>query len=485
MKYVIMCGGKYDNFKEPKQFTIVNGERIVDRTCRLLREHNIEDVIIVSNDMRFDSCSFPRVENKQNNFSQTKSWTNIKGWWLDAFYHTNEPTCYLFGDVFYSDAAMKKIIEAETDDCLLFGSDPSSSEGYLIKSWYEPLAVKVVNYKRFYKGIEEVKKLYTQGKVKRHPIAWELYRHLFNLDINGRQLEEHFICINDCSTDIDNVNDNENDAKRIEYFLNKEKGICNQLSKVFGIISWLPNKEPARGLRIERLDRAFKQIYDLFGDVNFLVIAQNWKDYQVPSYLSNVQIVKCEPLGILGARKKLREEFLKTNYDYLIMCDDDVIIEQTGPLCAELYMDELNMNPHGFMFLQYDAAQLNLCAISRYIYEKERMVNIDPQKGEGYEDVVFAWLLHYKYPKNEFYAHGLKCIQFLNRNEKAPSTWASTNAFDHNKMAKLSWYHIRKFEKGDFTIDKKQAEIYVAKQKFYERALEMGWINKEDIGKTC
>ena len=44
MKYVIMCGGYYQNFKEtPKQLSVVNGERIVDRTIRLLKENGIEE----------------------------------------------------------------------------------------------------------------------------------------------------------------------------------------------------------------------------------------------------------------------------------------------------------------------------------------------------------------------------------------------------------------------------------------------------------
>ena len=38
MKYIIMCGGKYDEFEKPKQLLEVNGEVIVERTIRLLKE---------------------------------------------------------------------------------------------------------------------------------------------------------------------------------------------------------------------------------------------------------------------------------------------------------------------------------------------------------------------------------------------------------------------------------------------------------------
>ena len=486
MKYAIMCGGSYSNFKYPKQFAKVRGERIVDRTIRLLKKRGIKDIVITSNNPIFDSCGVPRIENEQNNFSQDKSWTNMKGWWLDAFYHFNEPTCYLFGDVCYSEKAIDTIISANSDTALLFGSNPTSSEGYLVKTWYEPLAYKVFDYEGFYKGIEEVKKLYLAKKVNRHPIAWELYRHLNGLDINSRQLEDHFICINDYSTDIDNVNENEDDIQRIEYFMKKEEGTNPVLSKVFGIVSWLPNNEPARTLRIERLNRTFKQIYDLFGDVPIIVVAQNWKAYRPPEYLTNIQIDKEPKLGILLARKTLRKLFLASEYDYLIMCDDDVIIEVDGPLIAQAYMDELNFHPHGFMFLQYDAAQLNLCAISRFIYEKEPMVDIDPQNNEGFEDTIFSNLLHYKYSKYEFKTmHGIRCIQFQNKKEKAPSTWA-TSGLDQSKNWNRTCYFIDRFKQGNFNItdeDKDKSSRYADKKKWVERALYYGWINKEDVDK--
>lgn len=481
MKYVIMCGGEYKNFATPKQFAKVRGERIVDRTIRLLRERGIEDIVIMSNNPAFDSCGITRVEDRKNDFSQDKSWTNMKGWWLDAFHDFGESCCYLFGDVFYSERAIERIVDAQSDTSLLFGSNPTSSEGYLIKTWYEPLAFKVFDTKSFFKGICEVKELYKQGKVARHPIAWELYRHLNGLNINSNDVESHFVCINDCTTDIDNINGRENDVDRIEYFLNKEEGKARELRKVFGVVSYIPDVEPARSLRIERLDRLFKQIHDLFGDVNWLIIAQNWKNYEVPSFVKNVDVRKFPKLGILNARKKLREEFLKTNFDYLIMMDDDCIVETIGPLIAQAYMDELNMHPNGFVFLQYDAAQLNLCAISKYVYQREPMVDIDPQNGEGYEDTVFSNLLRYKYRDLSFDTiHGIKCTQFQNRNEKAPSTWANSG-INHSLLWMRTEYHLKQFRKGNFVIDKSKARTYANNYKFAKDALFHGWLTKADI----
>ena len=249
----------------------------------------------------------------------------------------------------------------------------------------------------------------------------------------------------------------------------------------FGIPSWFPEAEPGRGKRQERLNKLFRQITDLFGDVDWLVVAQNWHGYKVPDYIKNIKIREKPQLGILKARKELRKFFLEEGYDYLVMLDDDVILETKPEFTREYFFDTLRKNPFGFVFLQYSWS-LTFCAVSRYIYSREDMVDIDPQKGEGYEDMVFPYLLHYKYPMNEFKLKGIKFTQHVNNENKAPSTWMG-KGIDHKELDKKSWYHIRKFEKGDFKIDKKKAQERFDREKWVEEALYRGWINKADVDK--
>ena len=104
------------------------------------------------------------------------------------------------------------------------------------------------------------------------------------------------------------------------------------------------------------------------------------------------------------------------------MFDDDAIIEETEENGAKKYIEEIDKHKNGFAFLQYEAAQLNGCVISKYIYDIEPMVSVDPQKDEGYEDTIFSNLLHYKYPRSEFELTGIKCTQFQNKSEPAKST---------------------------------------------------------------
>ena len=208
MKYVIMCGGTYKNFEEPKQFLKVNGERLVDRTIRLLKENGVEDIVITSNNPAFDSCGVPRFADERNTFSQDSCWTNMQGFWLDGYYHFNEPTCYLYGDVFYSKKAIKTIVQVTPPDFILFYSDPwRLPADRRIKQWVEPLAFKVVDYQKFYNGIEVVKQMFLNGETDRHPITWELHNYLCGCNVNNLRPHRKCMSINDISNDIDTPDD--------------------------------------------------------------------------------------------------------------------------------------------------------------------------------------------------------------------------------------------------------------------------------------
>ena len=204
MKYVIMCGGVYDGFMTPRQLTVINGERIVDRTIRLLRENGVDDICITATDERFDSCGVPRLIH-ENKFKVINGKT--EGYWLDAFYpffDANEKVTYIFGDVYFTDEAIKTIVNYKTDKSILFGTSDAKNE--LHENWGEPFAYIVNDYATFMAGIRVVKKLQDEGKVNRCPIVWELYRCLNGLDINRQEvLDDTFEVIDDGTLDADSM----------------------------------------------------------------------------------------------------------------------------------------------------------------------------------------------------------------------------------------------------------------------------------------
>lgn len=218
------------------------------------------------------------------------------------------------------------------------------------------------------------------------------------------------------------------------------------MKKVIGIISWFPNKQPDRQQRIDRLERLLTQLNDMWPDLPIMIVAQNWQGYEVQSVPQDkLTINRYVELGILGARKKLRKNFLASDFDYLIMFDDDAIIYYDNEDLPQMYLSEIDNHPNGFCFIKtknpstpynpYADSQLNLCAISRYIYQQVDVPDLDPQKSEGFEDRVLSYLLHIKFSEYEFDApEGIKCIHFRNKEEPVPSTWSQREHHD--------WKHL-------------------------------------------
>lgn len=252
----------------------------------------------------------------------------------------------------------------------------------------------------------------------------------------------------------------------------------DEVSKCFGIISWLPNDAKNRQARIDRLNKMFEQIKNIFGDVEYLIVAQNWKDYKVPEFV-HATIYNYDKLGILNARKTLGKHFLESSYDYLIMCDDDIVLEVDKDFSKDYFFDELDKHPNGFMFLQYGWS-LTFCAVSRYIYSQTSMVDIDPEKNEGYEDVVYPWLLHYKHTNNEFKINGIKFVQHQQQYTKElKSTW-NNSMTNHNKLHNLSRFYISEFKRNNFIINKEEAKKFLKQINWYEEAIWYGWITPEE-----
>ena len=207
MIYILMCGGEYEF---PRHFTPILGEALIARTVRQLRERGIEPYISATDD-RFSEYA-PLLKHR-NEFKVSNG--IVSGAWVDAFYPTDDPVCYLFGDVVFSDWAIRTIIDTQTDSIDFFASVPPFSPNY-VKAWAEPFAFKVKNQQRFRDAINYTRANIYTGVFARHPIAWELWQV-----INGNNPRfinyETVRAINDFTCDIDAPED----AERIEAMICK------------------------------------------------------------------------------------------------------------------------------------------------------------------------------------------------------------------------------------------------------------------------
>lgn len=202
-----MCGGTYLRWKTPRHLTEINGEPIVERTIRLLHQNGVYDIAISSNNRVFEGFGVPVLTHKNNYIAN--GMRDVKGDWFDAFYPTDFPVCYIFGDVVFSPEAIKTIVKTSTDDIELFGSAPPFAPEYP-KDHIEPFALKVVDTYHFKKALKKTKELDAENAFWRKPLVWELYTVIKDLPLQkgpGEYDYTSYTVINDYTCDIDRRRD--------------------------------------------------------------------------------------------------------------------------------------------------------------------------------------------------------------------------------------------------------------------------------------
>ena len=212
VQIIIMAGGIYHDFKEHKALTKINGERLIQRTIRLLKENGVEEIYISSNNPEF--IKYGKVLRHENSFEAKNG--IVKGYWLDAYYPTNKPTIYLHGDVYYTEEAIKKILNYNAKENTFIGNEIARNPEH--KNWGEPFGWIVVDQEKFRNDINKTKELQDKGLLTRgYAISWELYRVMNNYDPNYMLINDNnYLVINDLTIDIDTPEQIEQVEKRIK-----------------------------------------------------------------------------------------------------------------------------------------------------------------------------------------------------------------------------------------------------------------------------
>lgn len=192
MKYVIMADGKGARWKNhgdiPKHFIQVNGETLIGRTVRLLKELDREaTVIITSHDPRYEIEGARRYEPEHNVLE------------IDRFTEEliEDHMCFLYGDTYYSEKAMELILHSETEDLLFFGNRASI------------VAVKIQDAAVFRYHVSRVRELFLRGEI-RQCIGWQVYQSFLNLPFGEKKIAGNYICIDDSTQDFNEPDDLKN-----------------------------------------------------------------------------------------------------------------------------------------------------------------------------------------------------------------------------------------------------------------------------------
>jgi hypothetical protein len=203
MRAIIMADGKALRWyamvqqkfwgDKSKQLVEVNGEPILHRTVRLCCENGVDDVWITSHQSEHDVEGATRYEPEINfdKFYAAKRIWNVK------------ETLFLYGDVFYTEEAMKTIVNTPIERFLFFGQfgvSPLTGHGgeiYAVRIKGSAIANFIEAILMCYLGKELQK-----GKNS----AWEILRYMNG--VRGNELYIHapqsnFIEINDLTDDFD------------------------------------------------------------------------------------------------------------------------------------------------------------------------------------------------------------------------------------------------------------------------------------------
>lgn len=189
MKYIIMADGKgtrWNNYHNiPKHLIEIDGETLLARTVRLLRENDARaDIVITSHDPRYEVPGARRYE-PQNNHLEIDRFTEE----LIA-----DDVCFLYGDTFYSESVIQKIADTPAEKLLFFGNERSI------------VAIKVVDGALFRQHVDRVRALFLAGKIEKC-IGWQVYQSFEGLPFGEKTIAADYILIQDGTEDFNSPAD--------------------------------------------------------------------------------------------------------------------------------------------------------------------------------------------------------------------------------------------------------------------------------------
>ena len=230
-----------------------------------------------------------------------------------------------------------------------------------------------------------------------------------------------------------------------------------KLSKVIGIISYLPDNEEIRQHRFNLVINLVLKCQSLF-KLPIMIIAQNWPPELFKDAEENGELIIYRydhGLTIVGARKELRKKFLESNYDYLIMLDDDCELEGED---ASEYLNQIDQNPG--CWIEFTSSLLKLFAISKEAFKLVDYDDVSLERREGYEDWVFYEKLKAVCPVLRRRFHNTGINQHSNSTADPYSTWYQNKTVDLkdllDKTATVCYKYNPNFCIFGVKVDKKE-----------------------------
>lgn len=203
---LIICAGeatRWGNYLDtPKHLIEIEGEKILHRSVRLLKENGIDDIHVISKDdprYKVEGANQFIAELNPKNADADKLLSSQKLW------EKADRILIIYGDCYYTEEAMKTIVESKEKDWHIFcRPDASAITG---TPWGEIFCYSFYrkDFDLIKNGLHHVAGLHQKGLLKRCG-GWELYRHLLGRpDANLRihKMGDHYTKIDDWTDDFD------------------------------------------------------------------------------------------------------------------------------------------------------------------------------------------------------------------------------------------------------------------------------------------
>jgi hypothetical protein len=206
MKAIIMAAGEQtrwgNSFGVPKHLIPVNHEPIVKRTIRLLRDQSVVDISLVGpdSDLYRIQGSKLHVPKKTPAYADADKFLSSQELW-----NTTGRTITLFGDVYFTEQAIRVIVNDTDTNWKVYGRPtPSNITGkkcaeIFAHSFY-PADIDRHRQMLFY-----IIELYNQGKIN-DCRGWEHYRAMHGArgaEVDKHEIYGNFTVIDDWTEDFD------------------------------------------------------------------------------------------------------------------------------------------------------------------------------------------------------------------------------------------------------------------------------------------
>ncbi len=213
-RVILMCAGRAERWGNHlgvhKHLISIDGEMLLDRTLRLIRQNTSAPVSVVAFDTEYDRAGFERYQPKHDrlNFCDIDKFLSSEERWSKS-----GQTVILYGDVFFSEAAMRKILAHEGTHRFVGRGEWSHYTGC---PWREMFAVSFpADEHDLLRGHMLAIRAELMAKTRDKGGGWDLYHRMHGTTWN------HFLSIDDFTDDFDFPSDYERWKRRYDNRLHR------------------------------------------------------------------------------------------------------------------------------------------------------------------------------------------------------------------------------------------------------------------------